>query len=84
MEQTFTREYNDIFTKIRQVWHYDLNKFPNGPIKIETFYPSEFVSEEELKTKLNKKLPITKQTFFNPENGKYVGYSRAKSLGLIK
>jgi len=82
-ENTFIREYVDIVTKIKQIWYYDLNKFTNGPIKTEIFYPNGFISNEESKTKSNKQLPLTKQTFFNPENGKYVGYNRAKSLGLI-
>lgn len=81
---TFTREYTDIVTKIRQVWYYDLEKFPNGAYKTETFYPGNFQSAEEELTKSNKKLPITKQTWINPANGKEVGYTRAKALGLIK
>jgi hypothetical protein len=29
-------------------------------------------------------LPLTKRQFFNEINGKYVGYARAKALGILK
>ena len=37
--KTFTREFTDSFTKIKQTWYYDLEKFGNGAYKIETTYP---------------------------------------------
>jgi hypothetical protein len=80
----FTREYTDIVTKIKHIWYYDLEKFPNGAYKTETFYPSNFQSKEEELTTSNRKVSLTKQTWINPANGKEVGYARAKSLGLIK
>jgi hypothetical protein len=84
IDTVFTREYTDIITKIKHVWYYDLEKFPNGAYKTEIFYPSNFQSKEEELTKSNKKVSLTKQTWINPLNGKEVGYTRAKALGLIK
>ena len=42
------------------------------------------VSAKEIKKALKKtKVPLSKQKFVNPANGKKVGYARAKALGLI-
>jgi hypothetical protein len=75
----FTRESTN-FKGIRSVWKYDLDYYPNGPISVEIFYPSGFVSDAEKEAKL----PKTQRKFINPANGKEVSYGRAKQLGLIK
>ena len=83
----FTREYkNDDGTTT--VWHYDYSKFTNGPIKVEingvkgesTF---EVITEPK-DTSADTSIPITKRMWTNPTNGKLVGYTRARGLGLIK
>lgn len=60
-------------------WHYNLDKFNNGPFKVEIKYPSNYLSSEEQ----NDLLPKTQRRYFNPANEKYVGYGRAKQLGLL-
>jgi hypothetical protein len=32
---------------------------------------------------INEALPITKRRYYNPANQKYIGYGRAKQLGLL-
>ncbi len=60
------------------VWKYDLDKFSRGPIETTVNYSKESLSSSG-KQKNNK----IDQKYLNPANGKYVGYGRAKSLGLI-
>ena len=60
-------------------WYYNLDKAPNGPYKVEIHYPANHESWEEI----NAKQRITHRKYFNPANDKYVGYGRAKQLGLI-
>jgi len=62
-----------------ETWHYNLDKFPNGPFKVEMKYSTSHMSFEEQ----NALLPKTQRKYFNPSNNKYVGYGRAKQLGLI-
>jgi hypothetical protein len=66
------------------VWKYDweINKI-SGLVQTETIYPEGYVDPQIEIEKANKKLPLFKQKFFNPSNGKMVGYARAKSLKLI-
>jgi hypothetical protein len=61
----------------KEEWTYDLDKSPNGPIKVEVFYPKNYdeIKEEEL--------PKSKQKYLNPYTGKRVNYQRAKQLGII-
>lgn len=73
----FTRTFiNDDGTTC--VWKYDLDKSTSGPIETSTSYPKEYLKTIE-KTKNNK----VDQKYLNLNNGKYVGYCRAKALGLI-
>jgi hypothetical protein len=74
----FTREYNH--DGVKSVWNFDLTKSTNGPISVEITYPSNYKLVEDE----NEQLPKTKRKYLNPNNGKYVGFQRAKSLGLIK
>lgn len=80
----FTVEFSNIVTKIGHIWYYDLDKFPNGPYATETIYPDDYKSNVEEVKLANKKVPLTKRTWTNPANGKEVGYTRARALGLIK
>ena len=36
-------------------WHYNLDKNPNGPLKVEIFYPEGYFDDEEKKSKKNDK-----------------------------
>lgn len=78
----FKRNYkNDDGTT--EIWNYDLEKFPSGPIEVTIDYPKDYKSSVDELEESQKNLPITKQKFLNPANGKLVGYQRAKSLGII-
>jgi len=74
----FTRQYTSEDGSV-ETWHYDLDYFANGPFKVEVTAP---VIKETWEEK-NAKLPKTKRKYFNPENSKWVGYGRAKQLGLL-
>jgi hypothetical protein len=62
------------------VWTYDLDITTHGPISVSIFYPPGFKSQVEVE----EKLPKTKRTYLNVNNGKFVKYYRAVQLGLIK
>ena len=75
----YTREYkND--DGINEIWYFDTNITKNGPVSVEIKYSKKYKSFEEEQ----EELPITKRKFFNESNGKYVGYTRAKALGILK
>ena len=74
----FTRSFTDQEGVI-SIWKYDLDKFNRGPIEVEQVYPKDYMSPIDK----NKKLPKSQQKFLNPENGRMVGYYRAKTLGLV-
>ena len=78
----FTRERVDS-EGVKHIWKYDLDKFKNGPYEVELVYPKDFLSPAEKVKKDNKKLPKSQQKFLNPDNGRMIGYYRAKSLGII-
>jgi hypothetical protein len=73
-------------------WFYDTERFPNGPYRVEigyakdTDYDKVFEEEydEDKDTSTDISVPITKRRWTNPANGKLVGYTRAKNLGLVK
>lgn len=79
----YKQEYFDIVTKIKTIWYYDLDKFDRGPFKTETIYPDNYVDPASDEAASNALLPITKRTWLNPANGKYVAYGRAVQLGLV-
>lgn len=78
----YTRSYTDEDDVIT-TWSYDLDISNRGPISVEQFFPKGFLTPVEKQHKRNSKLPRSKQTFYNPENGKLVGYARASQLGLL-
>jgi hypothetical protein len=69
------------------VWIYDLDVNPYGPVSTEEFPPTEVEEEPEEKKVViptdQAELPKTQRKYINPANGKEVGYTRAKNLGLI-
>jgi len=65
-------------------WFYEEDKLNLGPFKVLIKYPDDYTSDAEDIRNKNKKLPKTKQKYFNPANGKMIGYNRAVQLGLIK
>jgi hypothetical protein len=64
---------------IKQIWKYDSKKSTRGPVSVEILYPSNYVSLEQEQ----EKLPVSKRKYLSPITGKWVGYGRAKQLGLI-
>lgn len=79
----FTRTYKSSDGTIH-TWYFNHKKMDRGPFKVEIEYPKGYTTQDEDVAANNKKLPLTKRTWINPDNGKAVGYARAKSLGLIK
>jgi hypothetical protein len=78
----FTREFTDK-DGVKRVWYYDTERFGFNPWKVEMEYPEGYEGEEEVAMEDNENLPKTKKKYMNPANGKMVGYTRARMLGLI-
>ena len=74
----FTRQYINEDGSV-ETWHYNLDKFANGPFKVETTAPVIKETWEEQNAKKSK----TQRKYFNPANNKWIGYGRAKQLGVI-
>jgi hypothetical protein len=81
----------EIVSKINEltlIKKYDYSKFPDGFCEVEII---EEENEDQSSIYENitpnnnkkKKKNKTQQKYFNPTNNKYVGYTRAKMLGLI-
>lgn len=80
------RQFTRLFTNddgTKEIWKYDFDKFPHGPIECITEYPKGWKSPSDLIKDANKKLPKSQQTFINPKNGRSIGHFRAKQLGII-
>jgi hypothetical protein len=75
MINNFTRKYIDDDGTVH-IWEYDLDKFKFGPVNVNIDYKNTTSSNNLITLKTEKK-------YLNPHNGKYVGYQRAKQLGII-
>lgn len=75
----YTREYNSDDGST-EIWHFNSEITRNGPVSVEIKHAKKYKSFEEEQAEL----PLTKRQFFNEANGKYVGYTRAKALGILK
>jgi hypothetical protein len=75
----FIREYKNEDGST-ETWYYDSTISQNGPSRVEIKHSKKYKSFEEEQAEL----PLTKRQFFNEANGKYVGYTRAKALGILK
>ena len=75
----FIREYIDD-NGVRNIWTYDLDKFPNGPINVEIIYPKNSKHRNQILEEENTKLPLTKRKYNNPATGKMVNYYRYMQL----
>lgn len=75
----YTREYKNEDGSV-DIWYFDNDIYQNGPISVKVGYAKNSKSFEEEQ----EELPLTKRKFFNEANGKYVGYTRAKALGILK
>jgi hypothetical protein len=76
------RKYTRVFKDVDgggETWYYNLDKFPNGPYKVVIHESPNNESWEQINAKQRK----THRKYLNPANNKYVGYGRAKQLGLI-
>ena len=62
----------------KQIWIYDKTKNPFGPISVEIKYPKDYKTFDEEQ----EQLPATKRKYCT-EKGNWVGYQRAKALGII-
>ena len=79
-KRKFTRTYHRKDGTI-SYWKFDLDKHPNGPISVNVEYPKNYFPE--IPMVLNEDDPITKRLFWNGKSDKYVGYQRAKQLGIV-
>ena len=74
-------KYTQVFESedgCKEIWTYDKTKNPSGPLSVEIKYPKQyktFAEEQE-------ELPATKRKYCT-EKGNWVGYQRAKALGII-
>ena len=66
-------------------WYYDTDRTTRGPVKVEITYPKDydFRTEDDILNEDNENLPKTRRKYINPKNGKLVGYTRARALGII-
>jgi len=67
-----------------EVWKYNLDIQPNGPIEVNITYSKGFRPQSDIIEKNQSHLPKSKRKYLNPINGKMVSYQRAYNLGLIK
>jgi hypothetical protein len=76
----FTREFSDR-EGVKIIWYYDVDKYGMNPFKTEII---DGENSADVGNEIDdENLPKTKRKYFNPTNNKYVGYTRAKMLGLI-
>lgn len=78
----FFREYKNEDGSVER-WYYDLEKHPNGPIDVQIDYPKGYMNYSEKLEEEQKNLPPTQKLYMNDATGEYVGYGRAKQLGII-
>lgn len=80
-QRQFIREYKNPDGS-KDIWTYDLDKFSNGPISVEIIYNKNNTISTPSPVDYSK-LPLTQRKWINPSNGKEIGYTRAKNLGLL-
>lgn len=51
IEKPIKFEYRFDDDECTQIWKYDLKKFPNGPISVETQWKAKYLKELELRKK---------------------------------
>lgn len=79
----FTKDFKNADGTVDR-WYFDLNKYPRGAYKTEMdIYNKEPMPEDKKVAMSQEDLPKTKRQYINPNNGKLVGYTRARMLGLI-
>ena len=78
----------DIYDEVdgtKTKWTWDKKKSPNAPLSVEVIYPKGHENEVEDTEEIYPiDVPKTKRKYYNPASEKYVGYTRARALGLIK
>jgi hypothetical protein len=75
----YTREYTSEDGS-SEIWYFNSEITQKGPVSVEMKHVKKYKSFDEEQAEL----PLTKRQFFNEANGKYVGYTRAKALGILK
>jgi hypothetical protein len=79
----FTKDFKNADGTVDR-WYFDLNRYPRGAYKTEMDIFNKEPMPENKKVVVNQEdLPKTKRQYINPNNGKLVGYTRARMLGLI-
>ena len=77
----------DIYDEVdgtKTKWTWAKIKSPNAPLSVEVIYPKDWDNGDEDEEIYPIDVPKTKRKYWNPASEKYVGYTRARALGLIK
>ena len=82
-QRKFTREYVHR-DGVKDIWTYDLDKNPSGPISVESIYPKGYNHLLDYTQKENHWIPVTQRTYVNPKTGKEVSHNKALQLGLAR
>jgi len=80
-------KYVDIYDEVdgtKTKWTWDKKKSPYAPLSVEVIYPKDWDYGEDDEEIYPIDVPKTKRKYWNPGTEKYVGYTRARALGLIK
>lgn len=81
--EKFTETHVNSETGIKSIWAYDQKVTTRGPVSVEIIYPDGYISDGEREMNDQDSLPKTKRTYWSELTGKFVGYTRARALGLI-
>ena len=82
-QRKYTREFNYADGK-KDVWTYDLDKNPHGPISVDFFYPKGYNHIIDYTQKENHWIPVAHRTYINPKTGKEISHNKALKLGLAR
>jgi hypothetical protein len=82
-KRKYTREFN-YADGTKDVWTYDLDKNPRGPISVELFYPKDYNHILDYTHKDNHWIPVNNRTYIHPKTGKEISHNKALTLGLAR
>lgn len=79
----FTREHKSE-DGVVTIWTYDLDKFTNGPISVESIYPKNYQHYPDYTKYENMWIPIKHRVYYHPKTGKEISHNKAVKLGLAR
>ena len=77
----FTRKYINADGTV-DTWTYDLDKFANGPISVETTFPKNYNPYPDYRLPENQDIPMKHRVYLHPKTLKEISYNKAKKLGI--